>query len=238
MGDGGIAILSFEMPIKNGEGYDFVVFENSLNDMFLELGFVEVSTNGVHYVRFPSTSNTSTNKQVGSFGSIDATHINNLAGKYRVGWGTPFDLQELADEATIDINAINYVKIVDVIGSIDSLYASYDSKGNVINDPYPTAFSSGGFDLAGVGVLNQELNVDTYIELVCKIYPNPCTDGIIIESQGSHIILYNAMGQKIREIKATQTSVYLDMKPFAEGMYFLCFENNKIRKFIKIIKLT
>ncbi|MDY0015041.1 MAG: T9SS type A sorting domain-containing protein [Bacteroidales bacterium] len=236
LGDGGVAILSFDIPITNGEGYDFVVFENSLNDMFLELAFVEVSTDGLHYVRFPSTSNTQINQQVGSFGSIEATHINNLAGKYRVGWGTPFDLQELADAAAIDINAINYVKIVDVVGSIDSIYASYDSKGNVVNDPYPTAFSSGGFDLAGVGVLNQVANVDSYDELVCKVFPNPCTDGITIVSEAHSIILYNAMGQVISKVEPKQTSTYLDMQTLTKGIYVLCLEINKKRKFIKIIK--
>lgn len=236
LGDGGVAILGFDVPIKNGDGYDFVVFENSLNDIFLELAFVEVSTDGLHYVRFPSTSNTPTNQQVGSFGSIDAKHINNLAGKYRVGWGTPFDLQELTNAVDIDINTIHYVKIVDIVGSIDSLYARCDSKGNVINDPYPTAFNSGGFDLAGVGVLNQSSIVDYYDELVCKIFPNPCIEGITIESEAICLILYNAMGQIIKKVEPKQTSTYIDMQTLTDGIYVLCLETNKKRKFIKIIK--
>ena len=49
LGDGGIAILTFSNPIVNGTGFDFAVFENSFNDFFLELAFVEASSDGVHY---------------------------------------------------------------------------------------------------------------------------------------------------------------------------------------------
>ena len=114
----------------NREGYDFVVFENSLNDHFLELAFVEVSSDGIHYVRFPATSNTPTDKQVGGFGSLDPTKINNLAGKYRIGWGTPFDLSEVEGDDKVDVNAIRYVKIIDVVGSIDTLYAIMMHRSN------------------------------------------------------------------------------------------------------------
>jgi hypothetical protein len=44
------------------------------------------------------------------------------------------------------------VRIVDVVGSLT--LGSVDSLGNVVNDPYPTAFASGGFDLDAVGVLH------------------------------------------------------------------------------------
>jgi len=47
------------------------------------------------------------------------------------------------------------VKVIDVIGTIDPQYASRDSFGNIVNDPYPTPFGSCGFDLDAVGVINQ-----------------------------------------------------------------------------------
>jgi hypothetical protein len=93
-GDGGIATLTFAHPIQNGEGPDFCVFENGFTDTYLELAFVEVSSDGEHFVRFPSVSLTQTTTQIDGFGSLDATKIHNLAGKYRQGYGTPFDLQE------------------------------------------------------------------------------------------------------------------------------------------------
>ncbi|MBK9291964.1 MAG: DUF4465 domain-containing protein [Bacteroidetes bacterium] len=154
LGDGGHITLSFSHPIVNGPGFDFAVFENSFSDTFLELAFVEVSSDGQRFVRFPATSLTPTNAQVGSFGTLDPTNIHNLAGKYRGGYGTPFDLSDLADSTGIDLNNIRFVRIVDVVGSIDPAFATYDAQGNIVNDPFPTPFASGGFDLDGVGLIN------------------------------------------------------------------------------------
>ncbi len=157
LGDGGTATLTFAEPIRNISGPDFAVFENSFDDGFLELAFVEVSTDGVRYVRFPATSLTSTDVQTGPTGKTDPTKINNLAGKYRVGYGTPFDLDELRDSTGVDVNNIRYVRVVDVVGTIDPQYGTRDRKGRIVNDPYPTnessQWASGGFDLTGVAVL-------------------------------------------------------------------------------------
>jgi hypothetical protein len=158
LGDGGSITLTFTHPITNGPGYDFAVFENGFSDTFLELAFVEVSSNGMDFFRFPSVSLTPTTSQVGPFGMLDPTNIHNLAGKYRQGFGTPFDLSELADHfPLLDVRAVTHVRLVDVVGSIDPQYATYDSLGNAINDPFATAFHTGGFDLDAVAVLNQTL---------------------------------------------------------------------------------
>ena len=96
LGDAGEATLTFEYTIYDGPGWDFAVFENSFNDSYLELAFVEVSSDGVNFQRFPAVSNTQDSIQIDGFGNIDATKINNLAGKYRSLYGTPFDLADLA----------------------------------------------------------------------------------------------------------------------------------------------
>ena len=156
LGDGGHITLSFATPITNGPGADFAVFENGFADNFLELAFVEVSSDGTNFFRFPSHSLTSTATQVASFGTLDTTNIDGLAGKYRASFGTPFDLSLLANVSSLlDINNITEVRIVDVVGSIDPAFGTKDSDGNLINDPWPTGFPSGGFDLDAVGVLNQ-----------------------------------------------------------------------------------
>ncbi|MDD5134812.1 MAG: T9SS C-terminal target domain-containing protein [Phycisphaerae bacterium] len=212
LGDGGIATVTFQRPITNGDGYDFVVFENSYSSTFLELGFVEVSSDGSNFFRFNAVSLTDPNTQVNTFGSVDATNINNLAGKYKSGYGTPFDLQELAGIEGLDINSIAKVRIIDVVGCIQSAdfnndgfvdfsdysilagaypstpqdvrwnprcdiaahydvidgndveeflfqwleeWSSMDCLGNKINDPWPTPFDVGGFDLDAVGVIHQ-----------------------------------------------------------------------------------
>ena len=180
LGDGGIAILTFQSPITNGPGFDFAVFENAFNDAFLELAFVEVSSDGINYFRFPASSNTQTLTQIGPFdNTCDGTKLNNLAGKYRASYGTPFDLQELASQIGLNINAITHVKIIDVVGDINMPYATYDKNNNPINDPYPTAFASGGFDLDAVGVINQltvGIKENQPLENAITIYPNPVTD--------------------------------------------------------------
>src|ERR1700744_4168377 len=54
LGDSGVAVLTFAAPIIDGPGPDFAVFENGFanpaNDSqaFLELAFVEVSSDGGH----------------------------------------------------------------------------------------------------------------------------------------------------------------------------------------------
>jgi len=178
LGDSGVAILEFANPIKNGAGYDFAIFENSFSDSFLELAFVEVSSNGEDFYRFPAHSQTPTAKQTGSFDYTQPTNINNLAGKYRATYGTPFDLEELKNIPLLDIDNITHVKIIDVVGSIDPNYGQKDTAGNYINDPYPTAFPSGGFDLDAVAVLNFNISsTSTIPSQKYNIYPNPIENG-------------------------------------------------------------
>lgn len=183
LGDGGNAILNFEIAIVDGPGYDFAVFENSFNDDFLELAFVEVSSDGENFFRFENTSNTQNTEQIETFGVLKATNINNLAGKYRGSYGVPFDLNELKDIADLDIRNIIAVKIIDVIGNINNEYATFDSQGNIINDPWPTPFESSGFDLDAVGVIHNTEH--TAIEEIANndysIGPNPFTESIKID---------------------------------------------------------
>jgi hypothetical protein len=184
LGDGGYAILTFDKPINNGSGWDFAVFENSFSDTFLELAFVEVSSDGINYYRFPATSNTQDTVQVGSFGNIDATKINDLAGKYRALYGTPFDLQELSGQSGLDISRITHVKIIDVVGCIQNAFATYDQNGKKINDPWNTAFPSSGFDLDAVGVINEAVTGVEYHSISTtqlNVYPNPINSNSILQ---------------------------------------------------------
>ena len=104
LGDGGMATVTFASPICNRPGPDFAVFENGFENAqmpgywFLELGFVEVSSDGEHFFRFPAYSNTQTETQLGGMGCIDPSQIHNLASKYGAMYGTPFDLDEVPDD--------------------------------------------------------------------------------------------------------------------------------------------
>ncbi len=161
LGDGGQITLTFDNPITNGTGADFAVFENGFSDTFLELAFVEVSSNGSDFFRFDAVSETPTDVQVGGFGALDPTNLYNFASKYRQGFGTPFDLEELVGVSSLlDTDSVTHVRLVDVVGRIDSAPGnpsytpSLDSLGNIVNDPYATPFSSSGADIDAVGVIN------------------------------------------------------------------------------------
>ncbi len=152
LGDAGEVTLTFDEPIHDGPGFDFAIFENAVNDTFLELAFVEVSSDGETFVRFPSTYLGT--EPVSSFGGHDARDIDGLAGKYPVGYGTPFDLAVLAAQSRVvsgrvELDRITHVRIVDIVGD----GSVRDSQGRPIYDPYPTV-NTAGFDLEAVGVLN------------------------------------------------------------------------------------
>ena len=174
LGNRGSITLTFGKPIANGAGADFAVFENSFSDTFLELARVDVSSDGVNFFAFPAFSLTPV--AVAAFGSIDPTNVNGLAGKYRAGFGTPFDLATLAGTPGLDLGNVGYVRLRDVAGDGSdvndlnpaSLAASLGipvenlpavlaqiaaGAPGVIYDPYPTT-GSVGFDLDAVGVIN------------------------------------------------------------------------------------
>ena len=228
LGDSGVATLTFNYPITNGEGYDFAVFENSLNNTFLELAFVEVSSDGERFVRFPAVSNTPCNKQVpGTVGPVDATKIYNLAGKYKIGWGTPFDLEELKDSSGLDIYHITHVRVVDAIGTIDSAYASRDSRGNMVNDPYPTPYLTGGFDLSGVGVLHQKVNVEEPIGSKCRLYPNPCRDHFTCQNTSGRpitVTLHSSNGSRLKQWIQTEETHHVNCSDLPNGIYWIRIE--------------
>lgn len=234
LGDGGRITLSFDAPITDGPGPDFAVFENAfpdpLNDTlaFLEFAFVEVSTEGERFVRFPAVSYIPLDSQRHTNSYIDASLVHNLAGKYIQGKGTPFDLAELADSPGIDINEINFIRIVDVVGSLDPKYASYDINGNIINDPWPTDFPQGGFDLDAVAVLNSLSSAGDDAQRVphITIYPNPCTDILCIELHSGSSIdveysLINLQGRQVLTGRLTELATRLDLSSFARGLYLL-----------------
>ena len=156
LGDGGTATLDYSQPFGDVPGPDFAVFENGFSASFLELAHVEVSSDGVNFFRFPSTSLTAPSTNIGEGGAVDPTDIRNLAGKHLAGFGTPFDLAELRNTSPLlDTQRITHLRVIDVVGTNDPAFASLDARGQIIIDPYPTPYFSSGFDLDAVGAFSQ-----------------------------------------------------------------------------------
>ena len=241
LGDGGSAIVSFSKAISNENGFDFAVFENSFSPNFLELAFVEVSSDGERFVRFPSVSLTQTETQIGGFDNIsDATKIHNLAGKYKAFYGTPFDLDDLKDSTAIDLKNITHIKIIDVIGSINDEYASFDSKGNKINEPFPTPYHTCGFDLDAVAVLKQvKLSVEKQNSFHFQVYPNPFADFIKLRLPFNgqvEISILNMQGKLVFTKKVITSEEFIKLNFLEKGIYFLKIKTTNFSEIKKIIK--
>lgn len=249
LGDSGVAVLTFKQPLYNGDGADFAVFENgfqnpaNLEEAFLELAFVEVSSDGNHYVRFPSTSNTNSLLQIAGAGNyMNARHLHNFAGKYIAQYGTPFDLEELKGNTAIDVDHITHIRIVDVIGAINQL-ATRDNNGQKINDPYPTPFPSGGFDLDAVAAINiKGLSIGNVQKSTIAIFPSPTTDHLVVVldneiAKDASIAVCDIRGQIVIETKATIQNK-LDVNMLTKGLYLVYIKSEIgtkcIGKFVKI----
>ena len=185
----GTLTLTFDKPIINGPGADFAAFENgfvsnyntgagsAMGEMFAELGFVEVSTNGSDFARFPAdylnhpdglpggdTDGDGSPNNI-AYLTQDVSNLHNLAGKhanaYGESWGTPFDLDDLqsdplVQDGTVNLNDINYVRILDIAGDGSTQTAS----GQRIFDAWVT-WGTGGMDVEALGVIHQ-LTEDTH----------------------------------------------------------------------------
>ena len=240
LGDGGMATVTFASPICNRPGPDFAVFENGFANAgntdlwFLELGFVEVSSDGENFFRFPAISMVQTETQIGGMGCIDPAQIHNLASKYGAMYGTPFDLDEIPDDPLLDKENITHVRIVDVIGNIDPEYCTYDSQGHPVNDPWPTPFASCGMDLDAVGVIHDlehfpnpptpPQGIEENDDVMISVYPNPAHDFIIIRANNDLPLqcdLYSVTGQKV--LSSTENEI--NVSGLEPGMYFVRVNN-------------
>lgn len=221
LGDGGIAVITFENGISNGAGPDFAIFENGFTDHYMELGHVEVSSDGINFVRFPSVSEAPTNVQLDNFSYSNCAYVHNLAGKYRVDYGTPFDLEDLVGTPGLDLSAISHVKIIDAVGSIDTNFGTYDSQNNLINDPFTTPWESSGFDLDAVGIIHSAMNAGIVTNtLSVQVYPNPFTEFIQINLEQAMYDILDLQGNCLRRGKVAGKDK-IDLSLLSSGCYIL-----------------
>jgi hypothetical protein len=170
LGNGGDLTLGFALPIANGPGADLLVGENPFRltplgaDTFAEVMFVEVSSDGVQFARFPSRY-FGAPVSPGPFGTVAVGTYENLAGQTPVlatsplvdpqdvvdAGGDAFDLDDLAADplvlaGIVDLQAIAQVRLVDVESGIAT-----DSRGVPIFDA-----GSGSADVDAVTVIHQQ----------------------------------------------------------------------------------
>ena len=65
---------------------------------------MDVSSDGIHFVRFPAHTEVPFANQIGGFEFIDCRYLNNFAGKYEQGFGTPFDLSDLPQDSLLNLD--------------------------------------------------------------------------------------------------------------------------------------
>ena len=174
LGAGGRVILGFGGTIFDAPGPDLTVFENGFwfgGGFYGELMFVEVSSDGANWARFPSRCDIPA--PLGLFDTYDPALVGGLAGNREiyanvvtnsidpfdpaVSGGDAFDLADLAADplvvgGQVDLGAIRFVRLLDVIG--DGTVT--DSEGDPIYDPTnPTASA----DLDAVAAIHLDVTV-------------------------------------------------------------------------------
>jgi len=240
LGDSGVAILTFPGYIFDAPGPDFAVFENGFTDpandtmAFLELAFVAVSSDGVHYTSFPVQSNVPADRQIrGSGDYMDARLINGLAGKYKAGYGTPFDLAQLAGTPGLDVTHITHIRITDAVGAVNSVHATHDSSGRVINDPFPTSFPTGGFDLDAVALIHYPWHTAVNdLQSVNGLFwgPNPAAEQLQISGWGSDdafITVTDILGNVRIKAVAQHDGIAINVATLPAGQYFIALQTNQ-----------
>ncbi len=241
LGDRGEATIILDYPLYDGPGYDFAVFENGFASLsessmaFLELAFVSVSSDGKHFFTFPAVSLTQDTNQIGPFDMLQASKLHNLAGKYIAGYGVPFDLADLSQYSTqgLDLENIRFIRITDVCGSINPLLASYDSQGNIINDPFPTPYPTSGFDLDAVGLINIKQNPPV------KIYPNPSNGQIFVQSTQivKKLIIKDLQGRTVFEKSYNVKFFKIFLSNLKSGLYFCLVKGDNFTSTVELILL-
>ncbi len=137
LGDGGEIVLGFDQAIVDGEGPDFVVFENPFepsgdpNSVMAEPAEVAVSDDGVTWTAFPCTATAYPYGTCAGWHPVYATAESPIdPNAPQKAGGDAFDL------AAIGVKSARFVRIRDM------------------NGRFPAASPTAGFDLDGVAVLH------------------------------------------------------------------------------------
>lgn len=172
-GSNGSITLRMEPPVVDGGGADLLVCENPFFvtgtlKSFVEAVFVEVSSDGAHFARFPSNYS-GPDEPLPAFTGIQPSRYKGFAGAMPVlanppavdpldvtaAGGDTFDLHELIDHPLVqaellDLDDVRYVRLVDVEAG-----TALDSAGHVVWDAGIGGLASSDID-AVVGLNTTE----------------------------------------------------------------------------------
>ncbi len=248
LGLGGEVILEPGQRIWDGPGTDLVVYENPFltfagtqQETWVEALSVEVSTNGIDWVPFP----TEYTGPVGPFGLFQAVPMHRYrgfagvspasakddptAGEYVepsdvvLGGGDVFDLADLADHPLVqaqivDLQDIRFVKLTDVVAG-----QSTDSEGTVVWDCGDTLFACA--DVDAIHVKNGSGSTTTgrpWVELTMEDYPN-----------GTYMVLEigdpDGLWQVIPDIKASINGIEGNFFNLLQYFVFLELDDVHVR---------
>jgi hypothetical protein len=129
--------------------------------------------------------------------------------------------------------------VIDVVGSIQNQYCSRDANNNKINDPWPTGWGNGGFDLDAVGVIHQQtVGIDELELRTISVYPNPATDVLYINLSSSiySIAVTNVIGEIVLKLENKSNTTSLSLSELKQGIYSLLVTSNDKKKQIKFVK--
>lgn len=222
LGVGGSLTLGFDVVIADGPGADLVLFENGFvaGGVYSEVAYVEVSTNGVDFARFPSryagpsSGLPGFTAPWGTYGGLVGAVpvLTNVATNTidpfdpTVGGGDGFDLATLATDPLVvggllDLANVNYVRIVDVPHATGT-----DAVGNVIWD---NSGATGSADVDAVAIVNHvgnlsasrpvvELEYDVLGHLVLRL-EDP--DGFVDIDQTQLRVSYNLVPASVTRLR-------------------------------------
>jgi hypothetical protein len=132
------------------------------------------------------------------------------------------------------------VRIIDVVGNIQPEWRSEDALGHPINDPWPTAFETGGFDLDAVGVIHNQNNTDVvqFDEKVdFLLYPNPLQSQLFFESDQviSEFSVHEINGKQLFQASDTK-SVVVETECWSKGLYVVKVQMGSNIQIAKLVK--
>jgi hypothetical protein len=167
LGIGGVVVIELASAATDGFGTDLIVYENPFlvfggdqGESWIEAAFVDVSSDGLTWVRFP-TSYAGEQGPFSPFIGVPLTWYSGFAGVSHAsawpvfgadpfdvvaGGGDAFDLADLADDPQVQLGFVNlqnirFVRITDVQAGVAT-----DTEGNLIWDCGDPNFATADID--------------------------------------------------------------------------------------------